>query len=44
MRMSRSLASKQEEMYCLDETESAVHAFLRRKETEGRGRRTHRSP
>ena len=44
MRMSRSLASKQEVMYCLDETESAVPAFLRRKETEGRGRRTPRSP
>jgi hypothetical protein len=44
MRMSRSLASKEEVMYCLDETESAVPAFLRRKETEGRGRRTPRSP
>ena len=42
MRMSRSLASKNEVMFCMDETESAVPAFLRRKETEGRGRRSPR--
>lgn len=42
MRMSRSLASKSEVMFCMDETESAVPAFLRRKESEGRGRRSAR--
>ena len=40
MRMSKSLASKSEVMFCMDETESNMPSFLRKKETEGRGRRT----
>jgi len=40
MRMSKSLASKSELLYRVDETESEMPAFLRKKETEGRGRRT----
>ena len=40
MRMSKSLASKSEILYRVDETESEMPAFLRKKETEGRGRRT----
>jgi Ca-activated chloride channel family protein len=40
MRMSKSLASKSELMFCMDETESNMPSFLRKKETEGRGRRT----
>jgi len=40
MRMSKSLASKNELLYRVDETESEMPAFLRKKETEGRGRRT----
>jgi hypothetical protein len=39
MRMSKSLASRSEVMFCMDETESNMPAFLRKKETEGRGRR-----
>jgi hypothetical protein len=39
MRMSRSLASRSEVMFSVDETESEMPAFLRKKETEGRGRR-----
>jgi len=39
MRMSKSLASKSEVMFCMDETESNMPSFLRKKETEGRGRR-----
>jgi hypothetical protein len=39
MRMSRSLASKSEVLFCMDETHSEVPAFLRRKESEGKGRR-----
>jgi len=42
MRMSKSLASKSEVMFCMDETESNMPSFLRKKETEGRGRRTPR--
>jgi Ca-activated chloride channel family protein len=42
MRMSKSLASKSEVMFSLDETESNMPSFLRKKETEGRGRRTPR--
>ncbi len=38
MKMSRRLASKQELAYCMDETESEMPAFLRKKESEGRGR------
>ena len=40
MRMSKSLASKSEVMFCMDETESNMPSFLRKKETEGRGRKT----
>jgi chromatin segregation and condensation protein Rec8/ScpA/Scc1 (kleisin family) len=40
MRMSKSLASRSEVIFCMDETESNMPAFLRKKETEGRGRRT----
>ena len=40
MRISKSLASKSELLYRVDETESEMPAFLRKKETEGRGRRT----
>ena len=40
MRMSKSLASKSELLYRVDETESEMPAFLRKKESEGRGRRT----
>ncbi len=39
MRMSKSLASRSEVMFSVDETESAMPAFLRKKESEGRGRR-----
>ena len=39
MRMSRSLASRSEVMFSVDETESEMPAFLRKKESEGRGRR-----
>ena len=42
MRMSKSLASRSEVMFSLDETESNMPAFLRKKESEGRGRRTPR--
>ena len=42
VRMSKSLASKSEIMFCMDETESNMPSFLRKKETEGRGRRTPR--
>lgn len=42
MRMSKSLASKSEILFCKDETESNMPSFLRKKETEGRGRRTPR--
>lgn len=38
MKMSSRLASKQEMAYCMDETESEMPAFLRKKESEGRGR------
>ena len=40
MRMSKSLASKSEILYSIDQTESEMPAFLRKKESEGRGRRT----
>jgi len=40
MRMSKSLASRSEVMFSEDETESNMPSFLRKKETEGRGRRT----
>jgi Ca-activated chloride channel homolog len=40
VRMSKSLASKSEVMFSMDETESNMPSFLRKKETEGRGRRT----
>jgi hypothetical protein len=39
MRMSKSLASRSEAMFSVDETESEMPAFLRKKESEGRGRR-----
>jgi Ca-activated chloride channel family protein len=39
MRMSRRLASRSEVMFSADETESEMPAFLRKKESEGRGRR-----
>ena len=39
MRMSRRLASKSEMMYSMDESESDMPAFLRKKESEGHGRR-----
>ena len=39
MRMSKSLASRSEVMFSVDETESEMPAFLRKKESEGRGRR-----
>ena len=39
-RMSNRLASKQETSYMADETESNMPSFLRKKESEGRGRRT----
>jgi hypothetical protein len=39
-RMSTRLASKQEMSYMADETESIMPSFLRKKESEGRGRRT----
>jgi len=39
-RMSNRLASKQEMSYMADETESNMPSFLRKKESEGRGRRT----
>lgn len=42
MRMSKSLASRSEVMFSLDETESDMPAFLRKKKSEGRGRRTPR--
>jgi Ca-activated chloride channel family protein len=38
-RMSNRLASKQEMSYMADETESIMPSFLRKKESEGRGRR-----
>jgi len=38
-RMSNRLASKQEMSYMADETESNMPSFLRKKESEGRGRR-----
>ena len=39
-RMSNRLASKQEMRNMSDETESNIPSFLRKKESEGRGRRT----
>jgi Ca-activated chloride channel family protein len=39
-RMSNRLVSKQEMRYMSDETESNIPSFLRKKESEGRGRRT----
>ena len=39
-RMSNRLVSKQEMRYMSDETESSIPSFLRKKESEGRGRRT----
>lgn len=39
MRMSRSLASKSEVLYSVDETAADMPAFLRKKESEGKGRR-----
>ena len=41
IRMSRRLASKSEVLYSIDETNSEMPAFLRKKESEGRGRRHH---
>ncbi len=38
-RMSNRLVSKQEVLYMSDETESDIPSFLRKKESEGRGRR-----
>ena len=38
-RMSNRLVSKQEMSYMADETESNMPSFLRKKESEGRGRR-----
>jgi hypothetical protein len=38
-RMSNRLVSKQEMRYMSDETESIMPPFLRKKESEGRGRR-----
>ena len=38
-RMSNRLVSKQEMNYMADETESNMPSFLRKKESEGRGRR-----
>ncbi len=38
-RMSNRLVSKQEVLYRSDETESDIPSFLRKKESEGRGRR-----
>ena len=37
MRMSRSLASKSEVLYSVDETAADMPAFLRKKESEGKG-------
>jgi hypothetical protein len=39
MKMSSRLASKSESLYMGDETESFMPAFLRKKESEGRGRK-----
>ena len=39
MKMSGRLASKSETLYMGDETESFMPAFLRKKESEGRGRK-----
>ena len=39
-RMSNRFVSKQEKSYMADETESIMPSFLRKKESEGRGRRT----
>ncbi len=38
MKMSSRLASKNEIAFCMDETESEMPSFLRKKESEGRGR------
>jgi hypothetical protein len=38
MKMSSRLASKNEMAYFMDETESEMPSFLRKKESEGRGR------
>jgi hypothetical protein len=38
-RMSNRLVSKQEKSYMADETESDIPSFLRKKESEGSGRR-----
>ncbi len=40
LRMSRRLASKNEMAFCMDETNMDMPSFLRKKESEGKGRTT----